>query len=102
MDTSFINKKKNKMKTRLGQMLTMQKLLNGQDDYGSCSARSALRHPGAGAGPAGRTLPFTSLGQDEPRKWAMLTCLHFGVVHPVRHLFLTDEVVYNLHSNRRF
>lgn len=59
---------------------------------------------GPGAKPGGRTVffAFYHLAQDELRKWEMLTCLHFGVVHPVSDLFLTDQVIYNLHSYRRF
>lgn len=29
----------------------------------------------------------------------VLTCLDFGVVHPVRDFLLTDQVIYDLHSN---
>lgn len=32
----------------------------------------------------------------------MLTCLHLGVVRPVRDLLLADEVVYDLHPDGRF
>lgn len=82
-------------------MPTTQKLLNGQDDF--CFS-TWPRTRGPGAKPGGRTVffAFYHLAQDELRKWEMLTCLHFGVVHPVSDLFLTDQVIYNLHSYRRF
>lgn len=57
-----------------------------------------------GAKPGGRTFfcfLFTTLGQDKPVKWEMFTCLHFGVVHPISDLFLTDEVIYDLHPDGR-
>lgn len=60
---------------------------------------------GPRAKPGGRTFSFSflfaTLDQDEPVKWEMLTCLHLGVVHPVSDLFLTDEVIYNLHPDWR-
>lgn len=61
-------------------------------------------HWGPGEKPGGRAVffAFYHLAQDELRKWEMLTCLHFGVVHPVSDLFLTDQVIYNLHSDGRF
>lgn len=40
--------------------------------------------------------------QAKPRKWEVLTCLHLGVVRPVRDLLLADEVVYDLHPDGRF
>lgn len=102
MDTSFINK--NKIKTRLCQMLTMQKLSNGKDSC-CCFSLLLLRCLGT-QGKARRQdiflfFFFATLDQDEPVKWEMLTCLHLGVVHPVSDLFLTDEVIYNLHPDWR-
>ena len=69
------------------------------------SSSVARGYWGPRAKPRGRTFSFSflfaALDQDEPVKWEMLTCLHFGVVHPVSDLFLTDKVIYNLHPDRR-
>lgn len=85
-------------------MLTMRKLLSGQDGSCFCSSHVALEcwppEPSQEADPV--SFLFAPLDQAKPRKWEVLTCLHFGVVRPVRDLLLADEVVYNLHPNGRF
>lgn len=90
-------------------MLAMRKLSGGQDGCCLCCSRIALecRARGAEPGPDPVSVLFAPPSphppdQAKPRKWEVLTCLHLGVVRPVRDLLLADEVVYDLHPDGRF